>query len=259
MELNGVYAPLPTPLTDDGSSFSEIRMLRLLKHLQDYGVSGFVACGEVGEFTSTSFSERKGIVETLLRNVAQCPHVIVNVSTLSTTASLDLAQHAGRHGAQACVLMPPYYGTYTDAEVYQFYKIIGQYAGLPVLVVDPRGRIGPDLASELAVASGVFLAGPTFWAAKANGTESRASVDDFAIDPGAATTLALFKPVQRLLEKPEEELRKFSKFIEGNGKARVVKAAFEMMGLELGPLRGPLHSLPIEIQELLRTFLDLDD
>ena len=94
MELNGVLAPLPTPFTDDGSSISEIRLLRLLRKLQELGVSGYVACCEVGEFVALGRSERKSLVEILLRDPASLIQVVVNVSTLSTPASLDLAQHA---------------------------------------------------------------------------------------------------------------------------------------------------------------------
>jgi dihydrodipicolinate synthase/N-acetylneuraminate lyase len=256
MELNGVLAPLPTPLTDDGSSVSEIRLLRLLKHLEGHGVSGYVVCGEVGEFTAIGYSDRKTVVELLLRNAAQAPQVVVNVSTLSTTASLDLAQHAARHGAKACVLMPPYYGTFTDEEVLSFFKVVGQYAGLPIIAVDPKGRMGQEIKDEVVTYSGVLLATPTFWAVTAAGPEARSAIDDFAVDPGASTTLALFKPVQRLMERPEEELKQLTKFILGNGKARIAKTAFQMLGLELGPLRGPLHPPPADIQDQLQTFLD---
>lgn len=258
MELSGVLAPLPTPLTDDGSSISEVRLQRLLRRLQDSGVSGYVVCGEVGEFGAISYSDRKALTEMIVRATSDAPQVIVNVSTLSTVASLDLAQHAARHGARACVLMPPYYGTLTPKEIFNFFRVVAQYAGLPVIVVDPNGVLDAEIRNELAAVTGLFLAGPTFWSVKAIGIAGRPTVDEFAVDPGAATVLSLLKPVERLFALPEEEIQELARFVCLHGGARVAKAACEMMGMDLGPLRGPRLPLAQEPSARLRMLLGIE-
>jgi 4-hydroxy-tetrahydrodipicolinate synthase len=255
MELNGVFAPLPTPLTDDGSSISEIRLLRLLTKLAELGVQGYLACGEVGEFGSIAYAERKELVEMLLRNSASGPPVIVNVSALSTLASLDLAQHAARHGAKACVIMPPYYGALTPEEHYTFLRVVAQYAGLPVIVTDPNGLLSKELMDRLANVSGLFLAAPSYWTVRAIGEVARPGVDEFSLDPGTCTVLALLRPVERLNNLPEDDIRRLARFVLLNGAARVAKAAFELQGVDLGPLRGPRLSLAQPAADALRELL----
>lgn len=257
MELSGVLAPLPTPLTDDGSSISEIRLLRLLQKLQSFGVSGYVACGEVGEFGAISYAERKAFAEMVLRNTASTPQVVVNVSSLSTVASLDLAQHAARHGAKACVLMPPYYGPLTADEHFNFLRVVGQYAGLPVIVVDPHRLLEPEVREKAANVTGLFLASPTFWAVTVVGASCTSWIDEFSLEPGACTVMSLVQPVERLFMLPEENIRKLGRFTLTHGSARVVKAAFGLQGIDLGPLRGPRLALPQEAVGQLQAMLGI--
>ena len=259
MELNGVLAPLPTPFTDDGSAISEIRLLRLLRRLQELGVAGYVACGEVGEFGALSRPERKQLVEILLRDPASSLQVVVNVSALSTVASLDLAQHAARHGARACVLMPPFYGSFSQEEHYNYMRVVAQYAGLPVIVVDPNGVLEGELNAQLAALPGIFVAAPNFWAARALGGKARSKVDEFSMDPGASTVGALFRPALRLFQLPEEDIQRVTRFIQLHGSARVAKAAFEIQGIELGPLRGPQLALRQSAAQELQALLGIGD
>src|SRR5690348_16428840 len=97
VNLAGTFVPLVTPFTDDGATLSEVRIARLVRHFAGQGVAGFVVCTDTGEFTTLSFAERKSMLETTLRESQGALPVLTNVSTLSTSASLDLTQHAARH------------------------------------------------------------------------------------------------------------------------------------------------------------------
>src|SRR5262245_29997013 len=121
--LHGLFAPIVTPFTDDGATVSEVRLARLIQHLLGKDISGLVTCTETGEFLSLSSSERKSMLELTLRE-SQGKPVLTHVSTMSTSSSLDLAQHAGRHGARAAILMPPYYGKYSDAEMLKYFEVV---------------------------------------------------------------------------------------------------------------------------------------
>ena len=148
--LSGLFAPVSTPFTDDGETVSEIRLARLVRHLLAHGISGLVCCTETGEFITVNTSERKQVLEIVLREARSVP-VLAHCTRLGTAQTIDLCQHAARHGARAAVVMPPYFGTYADQEIEQHLRRIVQHANLPVIVVDPLAyeydHVPPPLAT----------------------------------------------------------------------------------------------------------------
>ena len=146
ISLTGRLTSLVTPFTDDGSALSEVRLVRLLRFFADS--QGFTLASDAGEFTTVSGSERKQLLEIVLREVGGKP-VVVHATRQGTAQTLDLAQHAARHGARAALVMPPYYGAFSAKEVSDHLRTIAKYAGLPILVVDPQSRIDADVLEGL--------------------------------------------------------------------------------------------------------------
>src|SRR6185436_2306742 len=103
---------------------------------------------ETGEFITVSTAERKQVLEILLREAHGVP-VLAHCTRLGTAQSLDLCQHAARHGARAAVIMPPYFGRYSEEEIEQHLRLIAQHAGLPVIVVDPQHLVRSDIKETL--------------------------------------------------------------------------------------------------------------
>src|SRR5579871_5649276 len=98
LDIAGFFAPVVTPFTDDGNTVSEIRLARLVRHLTERGVSGFVCGTETGEFLTTSVSERKQVLEIVMREAHGMP-VLAHCSMIGTAQTIDLCQHSARHGA----------------------------------------------------------------------------------------------------------------------------------------------------------------
>src|SRR5438477_12684261 len=111
--LAGLFAPLATPFTDGGETVSEVRLARLVRHLLAQGIAGLACCTETGEFITVNTSERKQVLEIVIREAHGTP-VLAHCTRLGTSQTLDLCQHAARHGAKAAVVMPPYFGRYSD-------------------------------------------------------------------------------------------------------------------------------------------------
>lgn len=239
--LQGIFTPLPTPLTDDGTSISEIRLARLCQRLKPGGFSGWAVNTEVGEFNAFSFSDRKSMVEMVLRMAPGMP-VIVNVSTPSTLASLDMAQHAERHGAAAVVMAPPYWGPFTDEEIHLHYRTVSQYADLPLIVVDPRKMISAEMKKNLAQTLKVMVAEPNPWVLDEFGEAAKERPEDFSVGGLCVTPLSLFCSLEEIAER-RASIHPILKFMAKHGTAKTAKAAFELMGVDLGPLRAP--ALPI--------------
>lgn len=253
--LQGIFTPLPTPLTDDGTSISEIRLARLYQKLKQNNYAGWVVNSELGEFNAFGYSDRKTVTELVLRMAPGTP-VVVNVTTLSTLASLDLAQHAERHGAIASILAPPYWGPFFDDEIYLHYRTVAQYANLPLIVVDPRKMISDTMRDVLSKMPNVIMAEPNTWNIEEFDKTVKERHDDFLAGDLCVTPLALYRSIEEIVNK-EPSLHPILQFMAKHGTAKVAKAAFQLMGLDLGPLRAPALPLTGKTLEELREILQI--
>lgn len=231
LELRGSIAPLITPFTDDGSGVSEIRLARLVRRLVAQGIGGFIVATETGEFTSLSFSERKQVLEIVVRECQGALPVLTNVSTLNTASSLDLAQHAQRHGARAVVMMPPYYGTFTQSELEWHYRNVAQYAEVPLIVVDPMNLIGSELEAKLQELRSCLV------------VDRPSRSDRFHIGTGRIS------PIWNLpIELTHDAALQLKDLADTYGGSKVVKTALEEMSIEMGMPRKPLQALDRDVQ-----------
>lgn len=253
LELSGLFAPLVTPFTDAGESVSEVRLARLVRHLIEKGVDGFVTSSITGEFTTTTTSERKSVLEIVMREAGGRP-VLAHCTRLGTLQTLDLVRHAGDTGARAAIVMPPYFGSFSDEEIENHIRTIAHHASIPVVVLDPAHCLRSNTRSNLSTLSnlcyaesmegtfnerfGVFPAGP--------------GSDEFVLEE------AIISPMVQLDVpgcRSEKDLRPLSNMIARYGRARVAKAALNGMEIEVGPPRTPTLPLDHEHQQELLALL----
>lgn len=250
LELTGNLIPLPTPFTDDGSTVSEVRLARCIGRLLEMGADGFVVGADAGEFGALSMSERKHLLEMVAQNVPAGTPIVAHVTTMGTTSSLELAQHAANVGARAAVIMPPFYGCFSDAEIQSHIQSVARHAHLPIILVDPQARIDGDLAKEIALMPGVKLSEPVFDTPMCNAAcLERSTSDEFALGNLYALPMAFFGRIWESDDEPTTlALRELMNVF---GVARVAKFASDWLGVELGPVRGPLQPLPAAAREAL--------
>lgn len=106
MTIDGILPVIPTPLRDgafDAASFG-----RLLDHMLPH-VDGYTLLGSTGEAPSLTTGERMEIAAAALEMTPQDKRVVVGISHTSLPESVELAQHAQRHGAAAVLFAAPYY------------------------------------------------------------------------------------------------------------------------------------------------------
>lgn len=243
-QLVGLFAPLPTPYTDDGSTVGEIRLARLMAWLRLRGIAGFAACTETGEYSVLSLAERKHIAELVLREAHGAP-VLVNVTAVATTAALDLAQHASRHGAFGGILAPPR-GDFTDDEVVTHISRVSAHGGLPLVIVDPRNQLSSFSIERLRALPSVSFPVPASGLAAMRGGGT--FTDEFSFPEAVLSPLCTFAPKALHPSSPPNLI---PTILRNAGTPRLVKAALESQGLELGPLRGPYLPLAPELIALL--------
>lgn len=243
-QIVGLFAPLPTPFTDDGSTVGEIRLARLMGWLRLRGVAGFAVCTETGEYPVLSLPERKQVAELAFRDCHGAP-VIVNVTAVATTAALDLAQHAARHGAFGGILAPPR-GDFTDNEIYNHFASIAHHANLPFVIVDPLQQLTPDLVDRLKRLPNVSMPSPVNGLAAFRG--GKTYTDEFSFPEAVLSPVATFAP--KILH-PSAPPSIIPIALRNAGTPRVVKAALTMQGLEMGPHRGPYLPLNAALHGVL--------
>ena len=105
-----------------------------IRFLMSFDIGGLYLTGSTGEAFLMDSDERKRQVEIVLDEVAGRLPVVVHVGAISTRASIDLARHAGRAGADGISSVPPFYFRFTEDQIYGYYRDIAGASDLPMVV-----------------------------------------------------------------------------------------------------------------------------
>jgi len=147
-QLTGVIPPVPT-IFDTQAQFDPQGMGRLIDRLLASDVNGFLFLGSAGEFATLSHENRKAIAKFCVEQVAGKKPVIIGTASCSTQEVIDLSAHAGSIGADAVMVVNPYYAKLSDERIYQHYRQIAEASPLPVFLYNFPLLTGQDLSVEL--------------------------------------------------------------------------------------------------------------
>ncbi len=116
-------------------------------HLEN-GVSGIVPCGTTGESSTLSHEEHDRVIEITIRAVNKRVPVIAGTGSNSTDEALRLTRHAWKAGADAALVVTPYYNRPTQEGLYQHYRAIAEEIPLPIIPYNVPSRTGVNLLPE---------------------------------------------------------------------------------------------------------------
>jgi 4-hydroxy-tetrahydrodipicolinate synthase len=111
----------------------------------EQGSNGVVPCGTTGESPTLSHEEHKAIVERCVAVVKKRVPVIAGTGSNSTRECIELTQHAKDAGADAALIVTPYYNKPTQDGLYEHYKAVNDAVKLPVLIYNIPGRSVIDM------------------------------------------------------------------------------------------------------------------
>ena len=146
MRLEGVIPPMPTP-TDDECGIDTQALRSYTRFLLDNGVDGLFPCGSVGEFSSLTPQQRETVVETVT-DEASVP-VLAGCGDTSLALVEDHVQSAADRGADAAVVVTPYYLDTTQSGFGRFYEAVAETAPIPILLYNIPALTGERLSVEL--------------------------------------------------------------------------------------------------------------
>ncbi|HXY87554.1 MAG TPA: 4-hydroxy-tetrahydrodipicolinate synthase [Candidatus Acidoferrales bacterium] len=145
MIFEGVYPALITPFMKDKKL--DIEGLKSnIEHLMAGGVAGFVPCGSTGESATLSFNEHKATVDAAV-DVSNVP-IIAGTGSNNTTEAIDLTKHAQDAGADAALLIVPYYNKPMKNGLIEHFSAIADATEFPLILYNIPGRTGINMDPE---------------------------------------------------------------------------------------------------------------
>lgn len=150
LRLSGVFTALVTPFKADGSF--DAAAFRKLVHLQiEGGVSGLVPCGTTGEAVTLSPEEQAHIVRLTVEGAklgGRRVTVIAGCGSNDTKKAIELARQARAAGADALLVVTPYYNKPSPAGLLAHYRAIADAVDAPIVIYNVPGRTGLNMLPE---------------------------------------------------------------------------------------------------------------
>ncbi len=146
MRFRGSFTALITPFKNGG--VDEAAFQRLVNWQIEQGTHGLVPVGTTGESPTLSHAEHKRVVELCIETAAGRVPIIAGAGSNSTAEAVELTQHAKQAGADAVLVVTPYYNKPTQEGLYLHYKAINDAADIPVIIYNIPGRSVIDMEVE---------------------------------------------------------------------------------------------------------------
>lgn len=277
--LEGVFPALVTPFKKN-EDIDEEALKNLINSIIDH-VDGFVPCGTTGEFPYLSFEERKKIYDIVIDEVNGKKPIIAGTGANSARHTIELTRYAKDAGADACLVVNPYFLHPSDKGVHQFFWKVANSCDVPIIMYNipmttdsyiPR-RVIEDLANIDNIVGLKDSSGNLTYTLEIL-EKVRDKIDvvighDEVVLPALASGCSgmilasaqvfpdiwqrVYKAVKENDLKTARELQmsvqKLSRIFCRHGGPVPVKAALRMMGIKCGKARAPLKEGGVLIHE----------
>lgn len=147
--FRGSYTVTVTPFTDDGSAVDVDAWKAFLDWQLEVGVPGIIVLGTTAEFITLGDEERTQIVETAVRHVDGRIPVLVGTMNASTSRAVRYSREAEALGADGLMILPPYYYTPTEDEIFEYYRAICDAVSLPIMLYNNPVTSNVDMSAKL--------------------------------------------------------------------------------------------------------------
>ncbi len=145
--IRGSIVALVTPMTANG----EIDWAALDKivdlHIEK-GTDSIVAVGTTGESPTLDYDEHLDVIKAIIKRVDGRIPVIAGTGANSTKEAIEMTDRAAKAGADACLLVVPYYNKPTQEGLYQHFKAIAEAVSIPQILYNVPGRTSCDMLPE---------------------------------------------------------------------------------------------------------------
>ena len=145
--FSGSMVALATPMYADGSLDWD-SLHNLVEWHIEQGTRALVAVGTTGESATLNVNEHLEVIRRVVDQVAGRIPVIAGTGANSTTEAIELTETAAKCGADACLLVTPYYNKPTQEGLFQHYKTVAKAVSIPQILYNVPGRTAVDMLPE---------------------------------------------------------------------------------------------------------------
>lgn len=146
MRIQGTYTALVTPFRD--GKFDRPAFSQLIENQVAGGVTGIVPVGTTGESPTVSHEEHTEIIRVAVEVAAGRCQVIAGTGSNSTDEAISLTQGAEKLGADAALIVAPYYNKPSQEGLYRHYRAIAEAVKIPIVLYSIPGRCGIEIGVE---------------------------------------------------------------------------------------------------------------
>lgn len=158
-DLTGIFAAIPTPFTADGSAVDEQALRDQIDRMVEGGIAGAVPTGTTGEFFSLSDAEYRDVIRLNVEAAAGRIKIIAGVGATSTAEAVDYVAYAESVGADAVMVVPPFYDPLSFDALKVFLQRISDATTLDIMYYNVPGATGihldADQLAEIGAIAGV--------------------------------------------------------------------------------------------------------
>ena len=141
--FEGIATALVTPLTDAGINFEQFGTL--IDWQIDAGIDALVICGTTGESSTLTDEEHRAAIEFAVKRANRRVPIIAGTGSNHTDYAVDLTRFACEAGADACLVVTPYYNKATQKGLVKYYTDVADASSKPIIVYNVPSRTGVNI------------------------------------------------------------------------------------------------------------------
>ena len=148
-EFRGSYTVSVTPFTEDGSAIDTESWKKFLDWQVACGVPGIIVLGTTGEFLTVTDDERRELVSATIEHTNGRMDVLVGSMNAHTPNAVRYSREAEELGADGLMILPPYYYTPTEDEIFNYYRAICEAVSVPIMLYNNPFTSHVDISAKL--------------------------------------------------------------------------------------------------------------
>lgn len=144
--FTGCGTAIATPFTEDGINYEEFG--KLIENQIENSVDAIIVCGTTGESATMSEEEKKEVIKYSINKINKRTKVIIGTGCNNTKKAIEMSKFAEEVGADALLVVTPYYNKATQAGLVAHYKAIAESVNIPIIMYSVPSRTGVNILPE---------------------------------------------------------------------------------------------------------------
>ena len=144
--FTGCGTAIATPFTEDGINYEEFG--KLIENQIENSVDAIIVCGTTGESATMSEEEKKEVIKYSINKINKRTKVIIGTGCNNTKKAIEMSKFAEEAGADALLVVTPYYNKATQAGLVAHYKAIAESVNIPIIMYSVPSRTGVNILPE---------------------------------------------------------------------------------------------------------------